>query len=1077
MTSDLILGNKALKEKNYAQALKHYHAAMANQPELTRMIKANIQLVEKKLALNGVASADAAGKQTSAETIDIVVPVYNALDDVKLCLQSLAKHTDGFKVRVLVVNDASDEATTQWLREFCANDSLFQLIEHPANKGYTCAVNTGLRASTAQYVITQNSDTIVPAGWLQGMVRCMKSDPKIGVVGPLSNAATWQNVPTLRDELGGFAVNDLPEGQTVDTMAKVVASVSSKHYPRLPFVNGFCFMIRRAVIDTVGYMDEENFPVGYGEENDYCIRVTDAGFDLAIADDVYVFHAKSKSFGHERRKLLSQQGTDSIKRKHSPQKYAQRVSLIKKTEILDSVRASITTELDRLKEPNKVDLMTMRILFLLPVKGGGGGAHSVVQEVTEMRRLGLHARVGVKHEQVEGFVKAYADIEGSSDTFIGFDDNTLIEVAESYDIVVGTIFASMKLIKRIFDVNPHILPAYYVQDYEPMFFPEGSPKWQEARDSYTLVPGAFLFAKTQWIIDQVKREHGVTVHKVQPSIDHEVYKPAQRGASGRLNVSAMIRPQTPRRGAERTMRLLAGLHKQHGDRITIHLFGCESEHPDFQKLERAFPFANHGPLLRPQVAALLAQNDLFIDLSDYQAFGRTALEAMACGCAAAVPADGGAHEYAVHQENALVLDTLDEAACFAAVSSLLEKPDDLERMRRNGLITAARYSVHAAAVSEAVPLENVLKDWRITHPRREKPVLYLLPSLRGDGLPTDAGYVRVVLPYQSTSVLRDWRVRQTTALPQPGSGQVVLIQREDFGHSLEALQKWLPSWRAAGGKLLYEIDDDLLDAEGLRTRHHAGDVEATTAKVRFLASHADVVHVSTEPLAERLKPFNQQVRVIPNALDAELWRLSAPRQHDQGPFRRQPDGPVRIGYIGTPTHDEDLDLVTEAMRAIEVKYGAAVEIEVIGSFQNRAPTFGKRVGLPKKNDYPHFVRWLNERVHWDIGIIPLAETPFTESKSPLKFLEYAALDMAIIVATGSTYCAVARDKENCVMAQSSKDAWVQAISKLIENPVARKKYAASARGNIQQNQTLDHAIQPILQSMTLLQAPGTQHAI
>jgi GT2 family glycosyltransferase/glycosyltransferase involved in cell wall biosynthesis len=720
MTSDLILGNKALKEKRYDQALKYYNAALAKQPELAEMIKGNIHLVKKRLVLNRMKLANIEGTTQATETIDIVVPVYNALDDVKLCMQSLSRHTDGYKVRVIVVNDGSNEAATQWLREFCTSDTLFQIIEHPINKGYTCAVNTGLRASTANYVITQNSDTIVPAGWLQGMVSCMQSDPNIGVVGPLSNAATWQNVPVLRNESGDFAVNDLPEGHTVETMAKLVASVSYKQYPHLPFINGFCFMIRRSVIESVGYMDEENFPVGYGEENDYCIRVADAGFELAIADDVYVYHAKSKSFGHERRKLLSQQGTESIIRKHTADKYAQLVSLIKKTEILDSVRARITTEIDRLKKSNKVDLMTMRILFLLPVKGGGGGAHSVVQEVTEMRRLGLHARVGVKHEHVEGFVKAYADIDGSNDTFVSFNDNTLIEVTESYDVVVGTIFASMKLVKRIVDVNPHILPAYYVQDYEPMFFPEGSPNWQEARDSYSLVPGAFLFAKTQWIIDQVKREHGVPVHKVQPSIDHEIYKPTPRESTMQLNVSAMIRPQTPRRGAERTMRLLAALDMQHGERIAIHLFGCESEHPGFQKLDRSFCYTNHGHLVRPQVAALLARSDLFIDLSDYQAFGRTALEAMACGCAVAVPTAGGANEYAIHEENALVLDSMDEVACFEAISNLIWKPDLLQRMRRNGLLTAARFSTHLAAVSEAIQFEIAKKIWVKEHQRPYK---------------------------------------------------------------------------------------------------------------------------------------------------------------------------------------------------------------------------------------------------------------------------------------------------------------------------------------------------------------------
>lgn len=1067
MTSDLNLGNRAHKDKNYAQALKHYRAVMARQPELARMIKANISLVEKKLASIGMSASEIEIGRKAVESIDIVVPVFNALDDVKLCLQSLARNTDGFRVRVLVVNDGSEEVTSQWLKDYCAGDKIYQLIEHEVNRGYTSAVNTGLRASTADYVITQNSDTIVPAGWLKGMVRCMKSDPKIGVVGPLSNAATWQNVPTLRDKSGSFAVNDLPKGHSVETMAQIVASVSNKHYPRTPFLNGFCFMIRRAVIDKVGFMDEENFPIGYGEENDYCIRTTDAGYDLAIADDVFIFHAKSKSFGHERRKLLSEEGTQSIKRKHTPAKYEARVALIKKTELLDLVRKRISVELARHQNSDRVDLMKMRVLFLLPVKGGGGGAHSVVQEVTEMNRLGLHARVGVKHEQLPGFIKQYADIKNADLLFVGFDDQSLLQVAEDYDIVVGTIFSSMKLVQRIVSANPHILPAYYVQDYEPMFFTEGTPEWQEAFDSFARVPGAFLFAKTNWIINEVKLKHGLTVKKVQPSIDHEVYKPVRRIANERLTISAMIRPQTPRRGAERTMRLLAQVHRALGERIEIILFGCDQEHPDFQKLERDFTFVMRGPLVRPQVAELLAQSDLFIDMSDYQAFGRTALEAMACGCTAVVPSAGGANEYAIHQDNSLVLDTMNEPECLTAIVDLLNNAESLQQMQRKGLMTAARYSVHAAAISESVELETALKSWRTSHPIVKKPILYLIPCLRSDGLPTDEGYVRVIFPYKSDTVLRQWRVQQTNALPEPGSGKLVLLQREAIGHSLESLQKWLPKWKSSGGKLLYEIDDDLLEAESLSTNHYQGDIEATVEKVSFLVKNSDIVHVSTAQLAERLRPYNRELKVIPTALDVDLWRLTKPRQHDKGPYRRTPNGPVRIGYIGNTIHDEGIDLVTEAMQCIEKKYGDAVEIEVIGSFQNRKPSFGKRVALPQKNDYPNFARWLQERVHWDIGIIPVLEKKPNHSNNILKFLEYAALEMAIIVSDDISLMNITGNHESTTVIPTSNEKWIEAISDLIDNPNIRVKYSNYANKEIRQINTLNNNINNILKSISI----------
>jgi spore maturation protein CgeB len=79
--------------------------------------------------------------------------------------------------------------------------------------------------------------------------------------------------------------------------------------------------------------------------------------------------------------------------------------------------------------------------------------------------------------------------------------------------------------------------------------------------------------------------------------------------------------------------------------------------------------------------------------------------------------------------------------------------------------------------------------------------------------------------------------------------------------------------------------------------------------------------------------------------------------------------------------------------------------------------------------------------------------------------------MAIAVSDSITSNIVARANENCVITGSSKDAWVQAISALIENPAARVKYATAARENIRKNHTFDHTSQLILHSMMLIQAP------
>ncbi len=1042
--SELMQGNLAFRQKNYQAAIEHYMRAKASNPELAHLMSGNIELAQRRV---GALPALEASRVAS---VDVVVPVYNALEDVKKCLASLQRNTDGFNVRIIVVNDGSEKDTSEWLREFCKGKPLFQLIEHAKNSGYTKAVNTGLKASNADYAVTQNSDTIVSKGWLTGLIRCMESAPSIGIVGPLSNAASWQNVPHLHDETGAFAVNEIPNGYSVDEMADLVRSASQRVYPRLPFANGFCFMIKKAVLEKIGFMDEENFPIGYGEENDFCIRAIDAGFEIAIADDTYVFHAKSKSFGHEKRKKLSQEGTENLKKKHSAEKYFSRVNAVKKTEILDEVRARLQTKIRENTDASKnIDLMDMRVLYLLPVKGGGGGAHSVVQEVAEMRRLGFNAKVGVKNEHIAGFHQNYEIIPGSMDMFEGFSENNILEISEKYDVVIGTIFSSMRLVKKIVEINPHIMPAYYVQDYEPLFSEKGSEKWKEAFDSYDLVPNAFLFAKTQWIIDEVQRHHASKVHKVSPSIDHSIYKPVSHSRDGKLHIAVMIRPATPRRGADRSMRVLSRLSQKYPGRLSFHLFGCSEDDAALQALQRDFPYVCYGSLKREQVAALLGKSDIFLDFSDYQAFGRTALEAMACGCAAMVPATGGANEYALDGVNSIVVDTLNEDQVFKRLSELIDSGSaKIEQMKHHGLMTAARYSVHQAAVSEYVPLFSALKAHRVVNPVFIKPKLILLPSLRNDGLPAGSGYVRVAIPFRSNKILREWSVEIRADLPAPGSAKAVVIQRDAAAWALSELKEWLIEWKKAGGKLIYEIDDDLMHIEGLQQRGFNKNPQELLDKLHFLAKNADVVTASTAPLAEKLKKFNANVRIVPNRLDSELWNLHQQRDHSQGPFARKEGDPIRIGYIGTPTHDADLDVVAEAMQILQKKYGSKIEIEVIGGFQNRTPTFGKRVGLPKKNDYPNFVNWLQQRVHWDIGIIPLVDDEFNQSKSYLKFLEYAALDMAIVVSDVFTYQEVIRNKINCLAVENTSQEWLNAISYLIENHQQRLKIASNARENL-----------------------------
>ncbi|WP_141441389.1 glycosyltransferase [Vreelandella titanicae] len=1081
-------GNYLFKKGRYQDAIDVYEQALDHFPELKSFVIFNMEMAKRKIS-ESFSQADQFVKDPLADkvkflpaiyalnenaeyydkdhpaaayllncqlyTVDIIIPVYNALEDVKNCLRSIEINTDKFRIKAIVVNDKSDEATTKWLRDFCASKQLFSLIEQPENRGYTKAINTGLSFSQADYVVTLNSDTIVTKGWLEGLVRCIRSDSKLGIVGPLSNAASWQNVPNLLDKNKQFAVNDIPLSMTPDEMAELVFDASQHIYPRVPFVNGFCFMMSRELIDVVGVLDEAAFPTGYGEENDYCIRAANAGFELAIADDTYVFHAKSKSFGHGKRKELSRQGSKKLKEKHTVERVESLINIIKDTKQLNYVRNNISiklkskevnvkNEITEGKEPLKIS--DISILFILPVLGSGGGIHSIVQEAYAMQRIGVNVKIAMWNEQISSYCENYSDLSNPENLFVGFTEGNLNNLAEKYDVVIATLFTSVKYLKKIIDTNPHILPAYYIQDYEPLFFKKNSTHWKEAYNSYNMIPDMFSFAKTHWIIDKVKDGHGLNVEKVSPSIDHNVYKVDYKNRlDDKVVISAMIRPQTPRRGAARTMRILSQIYKANQPNVEIKIFGCESNDTDFNALELDFEFFNHGVLKRLQVAEVLSSSDIFIDLSDYQAFGRTGLEAMACGAVAVLPKFGGAHEYAIHHKNALLLDSFDEEYSFHEIQLLINSKRKLWEMKNQALLTAAEYSVHKAAVTELIPMLNRLTELRKCHPKVNKQKLVIFPSLQKDRLtPTGSAYVRLLLPYQVPKVLKWNSVEVVQAFPDPNLYDkcTLIMQRNVPEASLYDIQSWVNEWKGKGHKLVYDLDDDLLNMEGFKSK---GSFDTSSPdKVIFLAKSADLVTVSTNELKEKLYSFAKRIVVVKNSIDEKLWELKNERNHTLGDYKRFVGRPITIGYIGTPSHIDDVKIIESAIAKIKQKYGDKVKVEVIGVFENEEASFGERVGLPKKRDYPNFVDWLQRRVHWDIGVIPLEKNEFNKSKSFLKFLEYAALDMAIVVSDHPVYSEVAKDNENCLIASSSIDSWVEKISKLVEDCSLREKIAKKA---------------------------------
>jgi len=283
-------------------------------------------------------------------SMDIGICVHNSPDETRACLNSVAAARRPNDC-IIIVDDASAQETATYLDEFAAGHDNVKLVRHEANRGYTASANAVLKNSTGDWVVLLNSDAVLAQQSLRKMIETGEQFPQIGIVGALSNAASWQTVPQLTGSDGKFLVNQIPLNLTIDDMDRICEEAATGVVPFVPLVNGFCYAVRRKLIERIGYFDEESFPQGYGEEDDFCLRAAAAGFLCAVATDAYVFHVKSATFTSDRRKPLVESGVEALRRKHTPERLKAAVETLKRHPEMRRIRGRIAEQLRNLSPP------------------------------------------------------------------------------------------------------------------------------------------------------------------------------------------------------------------------------------------------------------------------------------------------------------------------------------------------------------------------------------------------------------------------------------------------------------------------------------------------------------------------------------------------------------------------------------------------------------------------------------------------------------------------------------------------------------------------------------------------------
>jgi len=216
--------------------------------------------------------------------VDIVIPIHNAYKQTRRCVESVLTYTKGVPHHIVLIDDCSADARMlPYLRSVASTHPNVTLIVQQENLGFVQTANVGLSLNADHDVVLLNSDAEVTEGWLRRLTLTAYEKPDCASVIPLSNKASvyslfQEQFDAIRRQIG------------LERFAQIIAEHSLRLRPEIPTAVGFCMFLKRDVLREIGMFDTV-YGMGYGEENDWCMRARRAGYRHYLADDCFVFHA------------------------------------------------------------------------------------------------------------------------------------------------------------------------------------------------------------------------------------------------------------------------------------------------------------------------------------------------------------------------------------------------------------------------------------------------------------------------------------------------------------------------------------------------------------------------------------------------------------------------------------------------------------------------------------------------------------------------------------------------------------------------------------------------------------------
>ncbi len=245
-----------------------------------------LSLENIKELVNGGKSSSELFSETYPK-VSVIVLSYNQKEMTKECIESVLFSSAYENIELIVVDNASNDGSAEMLSELHKEHPRLKVILNSENRGFAGGNNDGIRASSGEYTLLLNNDTLITRGYITSMLKYFDKIPNLGMVGACTNNIGNE----ARVRVSYYDKSGIP------LFAHKFTSRNRTKYMVQDegALAMFCVLIKAAVFEEVGLLDER-YQRGMFEDDDFAMSLRKTGRSLIIAEDAFVHHYGSQSF-------------------------------------------------------------------------------------------------------------------------------------------------------------------------------------------------------------------------------------------------------------------------------------------------------------------------------------------------------------------------------------------------------------------------------------------------------------------------------------------------------------------------------------------------------------------------------------------------------------------------------------------------------------------------------------------------------------------------------------------------------------------------------------------------------------